>query len=211
MKLIFNLVKKDILLAKNYLLLTFITAIIIPIFVNSKVGNMGGSFLNFFIMIIYTQYLLYNSISIVEHKYKGSYLLSATPYGRKLQIKAKYFFILLIFILCFFLYNILSIAFSIPKLTLVSVGLTLLIISIFWGVIIPLQYKFGYEKTKYILAMFIFLTPFLLPNIIKNLFVKGYNLSISGGIFDILLYTFSILFLYISMKVSIFIYLRKDF
>lgn len=217
--MLFNLVKKDFILAKKYLMPTIIFAIVGPIFIYSKLGLSNGSFLSFLITLLFTEYILFNMIAITEDKYKGAALLGTTPYTRKSVIKAKYLLILIIFLGCFLLYNLAIIiggSVGLERLSISSAGASLLITSIFFGVLIPVQIKFGYEKTRYISFILIFLTPFLLPVILQ--WIQSNNVTLDIHLLDIipqglqvwLPFVLAFVIYLISMQGAIRIYSKKD-
>jgi hypothetical protein len=217
--MLFNLVKKDLILAKKYLIPTIIFAIVGPIFIYSKLGLSNGSFLSFLITLLFTEYILFNMIAISEDKYKGAALLCTTPYTRKSVIKAKYLLILIIFLGCFLLYNLATIigaSVGLERLSIFNAGTSLLIISLFFGVFIPVQIKFGYEKTRYISFILVFLTPFLLPVILQC--IQSNNSTLDIHLFDLIpqglkvwlpLVIAFVIFL-LSMQGAIRIYSKKD-
>lgn len=215
--MLLHLVKKDLILAKKYLLFMLVFSVVGPIFIYSKLGFNNGSFTSFLITILFTEYILFNMVSLQEDKYKGSALLCTTPHTRNGVIKAKYLFILVIFIGCFLLYN-LSIAIAantgLTRLNIYSAGTALLVISVFFGVLIPVQTKFGYEKTKYIFFIMIFLTPFILPTIIEWYQSTGitinFNLPIPQSIKDWIPFVLAILVGLFSMIISIRIFSKKN-
>ncbi len=45
--------------------------------------------------------------------------------------------------------------------------LMFLVISVFIGIYLPVQYKFGYEKTKFVFAVIIMASPFILPQLLR--------------------------------------------
>ncbi|MEK5445167.1 ABC-2 transporter permease [Fredinandcohnia sp. FSL W7-1320] len=215
--MLFHLVKKDFILAKKYLLFMLIFAVIGPIFIYSKLGFDNGSFTSFLITVLFTEYILFNMVSMQEDKYRGSALLCTTPHTRNGVIKAKYLFILVIFIGCFLLFNLaVAIGFStgLARLNIYSIGIALLIISVFFGILIPIQTKFGYEKTKYIFFILIFLTPFILPTIIEWYQSMNFNINFQLPLPQTVMvwvpFVISIFIILISMIISIQIFSKKN-
>lgn len=80
------------------------------------------------------------------------------------------------------------------------------------GVYTPVQYKLGYEKTKYFFSIVIVATPFLLPLLtktnIKLDFTELYTMPMFVQYLIVILATIAILC--ISMIVSIKIYSKKE-
>jgi hypothetical protein len=176
--MLLNLVKKDALLVKKYLLIMSAAAVVLPLFIKAKTDLLaGGGFLAFFISTLFIQFIIFNSISMIEYKYKGSALLSATPYGRAALVRSKYLFLLILFACCYVLYTLTAmfIVKSLELLSLSDVTGSFLILTVVFSTIIPVQYRFGFEKSKFIFFFSIFITPFLAPIILK--FVQDNNIS----------------------------------
>ncbi|MGQ0517070.1 ABC-2 transporter permease, partial [Bacillus sp. D-CC] len=58
---------------------------------------------------------------------------------------------------------------SIESLSASALGITFLTLSILFGVLLPVQFKFGYDKTKIISLLTAFLIPFVAPTLIRGL------------------------------------------
>lgn len=210
--MLFNLVKKDCLIIKQYLLLMLMIALIIPLFMYWRMPAFLG-FCTLLISTIFVELMLTQSVSAVETKYpKASALLCSVPYPRRLLVKAKYGFTLIIFIFCCAAYSLE--ACLIPHLKQISVldiAATFLMIAILYGIYSPLQYRYGYEKTKYFFVFTILLTPFILPAIIKRLpafDLTGLRIPMSAICFILL--TAGLIISLTSLKLSIIIYDKKE-
>jgi hypothetical protein len=99
-------------------------------------------------------------------------------------------------------------------LNIYSIGIAFLIIAICFGISIPIQYKYGTEKTKYISSSLIFISPLLLPKVVNWIQSKNIDLNIINQTSDIIKYS-AIAFLILaiimcSIKISISIYSKKD-
>jgi len=193
-----------------------IFAIGAPIFIEIKTGSMSGGFLGFFITVLFVLYMLFNTVSMSEDKYKGSALLCATPYTRNALVKAKYLFILVIFLCCYIIYTIT--AFLLPThimmLDIFALGISFLIVAVYLGIIIPLQYRFGYEKIRYISFFILFIPPFVFPGILKYLQSNNINLHLilpwPQVIQDFLPILLALVIGFVSMIISMCIYSKKD-
>ncbi|WP_010274328.1 ABC-2 transporter permease [Paenibacillus senegalensis] len=165
-----HLVKKDFLLAKKYWIVLLIAAVVLPVFIQTKL-TAGGEFPAFFLSTLYVVFLLFNTVSMMEDKYRGAALLCATPYTRTALVAAKYLFIFSVFFGCFILYTlaVLLSPVTISMIDMYDFGRALLLFTVIFGVLIPVQYRFGYEKSRYIFFFLVFLTPFVLPGIMKAL------------------------------------------
>ncbi|WP_159883546.1 ABC-2 transporter permease [Paenibacillus puerhi] len=164
--MLFHLVKKDFLLAKPYWIIMLIAAAALPVFIHTRlIHSGGGGFLPFFLSTLYVIFLLFSTVSTMEYKYRGAALLCATPYTRKAIVRSRYYFIMTLFLVCYMIYGLTALfsPIKIEMLHFADVGRAFLLIMVAFGVIIPVQYRFGYEKSKYIFFFLVFLTPFVLP------------------------------------------------
>jgi len=176
--MLLHLVKKDSLLVKKYLILMFIAAIALPVFIKIKTASLGGGgFLAFFISTLFIQFIIFNSVSLLEYKFKGSALLCATPYGRNALVQSKYLFLLLLFAGCCILYTLtaLLVPGQLDMLSISDFGNTFLIVSVVFSIMIPVQYRFGFEKSKYIFFFSIFITPFLAPVVMQYAQARNFS------------------------------------
>lgn len=211
--MLLHLVKKDILLVKKYLLFMLLVVIAFPLFIMARNPEFLG-FNTFLISVIFTEFMLYQYVSIAEMKYpKATALLCGTPYSRSMLIKARYAFLLLIFTYCYVAYTVLAL--FVPKveyLTLLSILTALLISTILFGVYTPIQYKLGYERTKYFFSIVIVATPFILPALsnvdIRLDFIELSAMSLLTKCLILIVAVIAILC--ISLIVSIKIYSKKD-
>ncbi|MEH7357007.1 ABC-2 transporter permease, partial [Neobacillus drentensis] len=98
-----------------------------------KIGFNNGSAVSFLITVLFVEFIIYNMTSMSEDKYKGASLICTTPHTRNGVIKAKYLFVLIIFVGCFILYNLATVigaSVGVERLDIASVGNSLLVISI---------------------------------------------------------------------------------
>ena len=211
--MLLHLVKKDILLVKKYLPLLMILPFAIPILVMIQVSQLLG-LSAFLLSVIFAMFMLYQYILMAEMKYpKAEALLCSTPYSRSNIVKARYIFLLLIFAYCCVAYNILALLFAkIEYLTPSSYLITLLISVILLGIYTPIQYKLGFEKTKYFFMILIMGTPFLITILAKvNIKFTFTDLPALPMFVQYLILIVAIIaILFISMNVSIKIYLKKE-
>jgi ABC-2 type transport system permease protein len=167
--MLLSLVKKDFILIKKYVPLYVLMAFAIPLYVTAQVKGNGG-FLAFILTVLFLEYLAFNTVSVIEEKNRGAALLCTTPYTRKALVQAKYLFVLTIFICSYLIYSFLALVDPLlESLDILSLGLSLLALSLFFAVMIPVQYQFGYIKTRYLFFFLIFITPFVFPGILKTL------------------------------------------
>ncbi len=214
--MIFNLVKKDFILAKKYLIFMLLFAAGAPLYLETQTHSVSGGLLGFFITLLFVQYMMFNTVSMAEDKFRGSALLSATPYTRSTLVKARYLYILVVFVGCYMIYTITASLFQtiLPMLSISAIGISFLILALYFGIIMPLQYRFGYEKVRYISFFAIFITPFIFPSIIKWFQSNHMNLqtavSMLQPIQDLLPWVLALIIGFVSMWISIEIYAKKD-
>jgi ABC-2 type transport system permease protein len=211
--MLLHLVKKDFLLIKKYLPLMIVVPFVIPIFIMIQSSQLLG--LSAFILsVIYVLFMLYQYVLIAEMKYpKAEALLCSTPYSRSTLVKARYAFLLLIFAYCGVAYNVLALFFPKIKFLTPSIYISALLISvILFGVYTPIQYKLGFEKTKYLFMIVFMLSPFSLALLAKaNIRLDFTELSEIPVFVQYLIPIVAIIaILFISINVSIKIYSKKE-
>ena len=217
--MLLQLVKKDFLLIKKYwLLLAILPFISIAlVLVQSSHLIQVSQFLGliaFVLSVIFTIFMLYQYVLVAELKYpKAEALLCSTPYSRCSLVKARYTFLLLIFAYCCVAYNVLALLFAkIKFLTPFNYLIALMICVILFGIYTPVQYKLGYEKTKYFFMIVIMGSPFILTLLIKvNIKVNFTGVSAMPMFLQYLIPIVAIIaILFISMNISIKIYSKKE-
>lgn len=212
----FNLLKKDFIMIRNFWPFFIMFSILGPIFINYQTRGFDSSFISFIITILFLEFILYGSVSRLEEKNKGCILLTTIPYSRSQIVKSKYLFIASIFIITYVLYILAALITPIEMnfLSIKSVLISFLVISVCFGIYIPIQYKYGTEKTKYISSCFVLISPLSLPAVIKWIQSKNIDLEIINEVPNLLKYMVIILLalvvLEISIKISINIYDNKD-
>ena len=147
--MLFQLVKKDFLIVKKYVLIMFAVCILFPVFLLWRSPEYAG-ILGFVLITIFSIFMLLQYVSLKETQYpKASTLLCALPFSRKNIVLSKYIFCILIYLACCLIFGIETLIF--PQLR--SIGykvpiLLFMVVSLFLGVYLPAQYKLGYEKNK---------------------------------------------------------------
>ena len=206
--MLFHLLKKDVLIIKKYVLVMLVAAILIPPFMLWRAPQYTG-ILGFMLSVIFCVFMLLQYVSLKEYQFpKAATLLCATPYSRRMIVLSKYTFCMITYVACCVIYGIETLI--IPELGTCDIKLFLLmffIVSAFIGVYLPVQYKLGYEKTKFTFVVVIMASPFILPQIMK---MENINLNflfflspllVYGGI---ILLSFGILFISISLSMKIY-------
>lgn len=212
--MLFHLVKKDFLIVKKYVLLMFVVCIIIPPFMIWRTDAAYVGSMSFVLAAIFSVFMLLQFVSLKEHQYaKASTLLCSTPYPRRLLVLSKYIFCLLIYGICSVIFWIETVVFPVLGGFHVEMPVFLfLVLSIFLGIYLPVQYKLGYETTKFVFFIIIMASPFIVPQLLKM--QDGVNLASLTTLSPVLLYggivLIGIMLLAASSCVSIRFYCKAD-
>jgi ABC-2 type transport system permease protein len=211
--MLFQLVKKDFLLVKKYVLIMMGLCIILPPFLISSIPEYAGV-MGFVLIAIYSVFMLLQYVILKETQSpKASALLCALPYSRKDFVLSKYVFCLIIYLACCLFFGFETLVF--PQLG--SLGVTMpvmlfLVISLILSVYLPVHYKLGCDKTKILFAIVIMAFSFVFPQIIKIksslsinfLLLLNPAILIGGAII------LSIIILMVSVTISMKIYKKVD-
>lgn len=210
--MLFALLKKDFLIVKKYVLIMLLFIFLIPPFMRWRTPEFTGV-LGFVLSVIFAVFMLLQYVSLKEYQSpKAATLLCATPFTRKAMVLSKYIFCMAIYVICCIAYEIETLV--IPGLGTADItmfALMFLVTALFIGVYLPVQYKLGYEKTKFAFVVVIMASPIILPLLMR---MDGLNLGflstlspylICGGIVLI-----GFVFLAISASLSVKIYTKAD-
>ncbi|MRC19426.1 ABC-2 transporter permease [Bacillus thuringiensis] len=214
--MLINLVVKDIMLVKKYFSILLVFAAIAPIYLSTQLKLNDGGLIGFLLTVVFMEHILFGTISKFEDQYKGATLLCATPYTRSAFVKAKYLFLLVVFLCASIIRMITSIIIpsGIENLSINALGITFLVVSILFGILLPFQFKFGFDKTRMISFIVVFLTPFVAPTLIKEIQLSHLNFTLPLPFPSIIMAwtpcLISIIISIISMIISLKIYAKKD-
>lgn len=210
--MLLHLIKKDILIVKKYVLIMLALAVLIPPFMLWRAPQYTGV-LGFILSAIFCVLMLLQYVSLKEYQFpKAATLLCSAPYSRRMIVLSKYIFCMVIYFACCVIYGIET--FIIPGLGLCDIKLFVLmffITSVFIGIYLPVQYKLGYEKTKFAFFVVIMAFPFILPHLMK---MENVNLDFLSLFSPILAYggiaLLSLGILTVSTCLSMRFYIRVD-
>lgn len=211
--MVLKLIRKDIMIVKEILWQVFVIIIGFPLLVAWRQPQMGG--LTGLLMSVLVSSVFFNlAVSGKESKYpKATALLSATPYMKSKLVFAKYALYVMIWLVCC-IASFIEMRF-VPEIAVDDFGRTaamvFLIQSICMGIFLPVQYVFGYEKTKFV-SFLLFITPFALTA------MEDSEIAVNiGGFFGptpvfltMIIFTFGILAWFASFAVSEKVFNRKD-
>ena len=209
--MLLQLVKKEFLIVKKYVLLMAAVCILFPIFLLWRMPEFAGIF-GFVLVTVFSILMLLQYVSLKETQYpKASTLLCALPFSRKHIVLSRYIFCIVIYFACCLIFGIEALLF--PTLQNVSYRIPIvlfLLVSLCLSIYLPIQYKVGYEKTKLFFTVLIMATPVGFAQLMK----KGINLKFLSNIHPTLLLfgslIISTMLLVISSILSIKIYSKTE-
>ena len=214
--MVLHLVKKDILIAKKFVFVAMLVVIAVPLLIMLTAPSIPG-FLPFLYMVVIGELLLLQAISQEEAKYpKAVALLCAAPYTRSAFVKAKYIFFILIFAYCCVVNTLLILVINQQpnSLDLTAMLAVLLVSVIIYGIYMPIEFKYGLVKAKFVsmIAIFAFsLGPTIFASFFANITIDFSALAaISSGVKNIVLALASIAVFGISMMISTKIFSKKE-
>ncbi len=205
-----HLIKRDLFLIKKYLLLMGLVAFAVPIFFAWQTIDFPA-FYTFLLVNVFEIFIMFQFVSMSEARFpKAAALVCSAPYPRASMVKAKYVLFGMIFVYCYVVYCIVAVALpNINYLTPLNVIMTLFILSVIYGVYVPIKYKYGYEKTKMIFMIIIVGIPYLLPSLFEN-FSSDSLSSIPEPLLYILPVVGVVVILFVSLKVSIKLFEKQE-
>lgn len=166
--MIATLVKKDFIIIKKYVLAMVVVAALIPLFVSWQAPEVSGQ-IAFALSVTFSGILLLQYNSAKEHQYpQATTLLCATPYSRTLLVLSKYVFCFTIYLGCCLIFWVETcLLHSLKGFSLELFVTVLFALSVFVGIYLPVQYRLGYERTKFVFMVVVVAIPFLLPQLSK--------------------------------------------
>lgn len=209
-----GLIKKDLLMIKGNS-----RVLILTIVVYSLISLINDNNAGFFAIPVLVFLILMTTFSYDEYNKTDAYI-STFPCGRKEVVKAKYLITIFSFIastifafLLSTIVGLISNSIDIKEYLASSLGI-LIGISLMTSIYYPLVYKFGVEKSR----LGLFAIAFALVGIVA--IVAKIDLKISLGndfkniidsIWYIILPLISLIFFYISYRISVYLYNKKEF
>lgn len=211
--MLFQLVKKDFLLVRKYVLIMLIFCIFVPQFLILRLPEYAG-IMGFVLITIYSVFMLLQYVSLKETQFpKASAFLCALPYPRKAVVLSRYIFSLIIYLVCCLFFWIETLVF--PQLG--TLGFTMpvilfLVISLILSIYLPVHYKLGSESTKIFFIIVIMTSSFVFPQLVK--IAGGINLRFLDMLNPVIflggVILFSISILVVSATISMQIYKKAD-
>ena len=207
------LIEKDIRLAGNYIWMSLIAAVIIPVFLSRQSGGDYSAIYIFMMALNFSTYFIFSNIFLNEDKYKGNVYMLALPFGKRRIVLAKYVLAIMGYLFAAICYigSYLFCGVS-SKLSYSDISITFFLFTVILDVMFPLYFKFSYAKIKAILFVIMIILPSWGLVTLKYMFqielVYGkVGLSIGKAIVVNIL---SIVFMLYSMKVSVRVFGKKQ-
>ena len=201
--MLFNLVKKDFIISKKYVYFMFFAAAAIPPYIYLRMPEYKGT-PGFILSAVFTVLMLIQNVSLKEYQCpKAAMLLCTAPFPRKIIVLSKYIF-------CIAVYTFCCIVFAAETLFIPAFGgldIKLLLI----GIYLPVQYKFGYEKTKLAILGIIMFSPVITPVMLKTAKTSHWVIPyIPPLLMYSTLFLASVIILLISAYISVYFYKKTD-
>ena len=157
------LIKKDLMIVKAYSLGVVAIAAGLPLLLAWRQPQMGGM-ISLLMAVLISSVAFNLAISEKENQYpKATALLSSTPYTKGKVVISKYALYIIIYLVCCVVYW--GEMQLVPDLKLENfaqaTALVFLVQALGLGIFLPIQYKFGYEKTKFV-CFLLFLSPVII-------------------------------------------------
>lgn len=212
--MLIHLVKKDFLIVKKYVLLMLAVCILIPPFMLWRTDAAYVGSMSFVLSVIFSVFMLLQYVLLKENQYaKASTLLSATPYPRKLLVLSKYIFCLLIYAASCFIFWIEALIFpALGGFHIEMAAVLFLALALFLSIYLPVQYKLGYETTKFAVVLIIMASPFLVPQLLH--IESGANwpvmVTLSPAVLSVGAILIGMILLVMSAEISVRIYSKAD-
>ena len=170
--------------------------------------------MSFILAAIFSVFMLLQYVSLKENQYaKASTLLCATPYPRKLLVLSKYVFGLLIYGACCLIFWTETLLFPVLGGFRIELSAVMfLVVALFLGIYLPVQYKLGYETTKFAFFIIIMASPFIVPQLLKM--QGGANwyplIALSPSILSAGAILTGVIVLAVSAGISVKVYCKAD-
>lgn len=161
-----TLIKKDFMLLKKYVLFIIVIVFALPaaLAAKSNEANIVQSTLAFAFEVIYSEFLICRYLAMKEYQYpKTAGFLCTLPYTRNMQVASKYLIYFIVFVFCCVAYWIDTL--FVPNLIKLSSELVipvLFAVCILYSIYMPVQYQFGYDKSKLIFMFLLIAFPLLI-------------------------------------------------
>lgn len=200
-----TLMKKDFMLLRKYMLFIIVIVFALPVAfaLKSNEVNMVQSTLAFAFEVIYSEFLICRYLAMKEYQYpKTASFLCTLPYTRNMQVAGKYLTYFIVFVFCCTAYWIDTL--FVPNLIRLSPELVIpvfFVATILYSVYMPVQYQFGYDKSKLIFMFLLIAFPLLIAKA-NTAMIMEILTKITFPIMLIL--TFAVLLLSVISSIKIF-------
>lgn len=206
----YNLILKDLLISKKAIPVMFLYGIFALILFNEVAYTVG---------ITVITLTLITRVGAYEEFDHGEILIVSLPVKRSRIVMAKYL-VTIVYVLIaniafwigYMIFKLLDLPIRLFPITLTSVSAMIFGLGIIVASYYPLYFKYGYMKTKISFYLLLFGIIVVIPTIFFKLFPsdnKIYEYII--GLFDKQLILITLIILFLSYLLSVFIYNRREF
>ena len=204
-----GLIKKDVMLLKKYVPFIIVILFALPVALAAKSSevNAAQTTLAFAFEVIYSEFLICRYLAMKEYQYpKAASFLCTLPYTRNMQVASKYLIYLIVFVFCCVAYWVDTL--FVPNLAKLNSGLIIPVLfaaSVLYSIYMPVQYQFGYDKSKLIFMFLMIVFPLLVANANMAMVME----ILSGITFPVMLIS-ALAALALSVMVSVKIFNGKE-
>ncbi len=216
--LIYQLVRKDILIIRNSILFSLLILAAIPIL--TMILSASAPFplhaaIPLAYMVVLGQVIILQTIAQEEAKRpKTLALLCAAPFPRKTVVYAKYVTYYLIFFYCLGAHTLVTLLLRGNPLNLTSILAVMLAGSLVFAIYMPIEFKYGLIKAKLIFMSIILLFslgPALIVPLIADIRVDlSFLALISNAAKNLMLIASQVLIMAVSLRTSLDIFTAKE-
>lgn len=156
--MLISLIKKDLMIVKSYSLGVVAIAVGLPLLLAWRQPQMGGM-VSLLMAVLISSVTFNLAISEKENQYpKATALISSTPYTKGSVIASKYALYFIIYLVCCIAYWFeMQLVPEIKLVNFTQIAMLVFVVQAFgMGIFLPVQYKFGYEKTKFVCVLLFF-------------------------------------------------------
>lgn len=217
MKTYMSLLKKDLFLMGNYVWFILIFTIVVPYFYYWRLPDFsrqpGTGLLVLIVTSVYSEFLAYEQIYLKDAEYpRALSLFCVSPYRRRDMVLCRYLLFCLVFVASAVIYTIAIL--PLPSSFLPSppeYAAAFFLTALLFCILTPLQYKFGFENSKFIVVIIIMTSCFLLPVLQKkNVLQPAWLSSFPTVPVSLLVLSLCAVLLSVSAAVTIHILSRKE-
>lgn len=177
-----NLILKDFALLKNSRL--YLMGLLYTLFIVFDRGNANSLFETSTFFLVFITYIFVNYLNSYDYTYKGDRFVNAFPVSRREVVESRYMSVIVLvggfFSLAYGLRGLLYLVgypYAKGIVDLLQLSVVLLAVGFYYGIMLPLYFKFGFERLRWINFL-----SFIVVSVLASVFgvVLGESPTVSG-------------------------------